>query len=117
MAFEPQRRGRKAEFRAFRLGPGVPRHEMGADGAARNGWEIVLSGELTDKEGELHQKLVDVPRGSSGIIYFDSCGGSAYIGLALATLIRLRGLKATGIVVGECSSARSSRSRLAERVM
>ena len=39
------------------------------------------------------------------MIYFDSCGGSAYVGLALATLIRLRGLKATGVVVGECSSA------------
>ena len=105
MMSEPQRRGRKAEFRPYRLGPAVPRHERPWDGAARNGWELVLSGELTDKEGELHQKLVDVPRGSSGIVYFDSCGGSAYIGLALATLIRLRGLRATGIVVGECSSA------------
>jgi ATP-dependent protease ClpP protease subunit len=66
---------------------------------------LVLCGELTDKQGELHQKLIDVPRSSAGTIYFDSCGGSAYIGLALATLIRLRGLKATAVVVGECSSA------------
>ena len=55
MMSEPQRRGRKAEFRPYRLGPAVPRHERPWDGAARNGWELVLSGELTDKEGELHQ--------------------------------------------------------------
>lgn len=68
-------------------------------------WELVLSGELLDKGGELHQHLVDVPRCSRGIIYFDSCGGSAFIGLALAALIRLRGLRAIGVVTGECSSA------------
>jgi ATP-dependent Clp protease protease subunit len=68
-------------------------------------WEVVLSGELEDKEGSLHEKLVELPRGSRGLIYFDSCGGSAFMGLALASLIRLRGLKATGVVVGECSSA------------
>src|SRR5690606_12191661 len=32
-------------------------------------------------------------------------GGSVYAGLALATMIRLRGLKAIGVVAGECSSA------------
>lgn len=68
-------------------------------------WEIVLAGELTDKEGELHQRLLDVPRNSRGTIFFDSCGGSAFTGLALASLIRLRGLKATAVVAGECSSA------------
>ena len=68
-------------------------------------WEIVLSGEFDDKEASLHEKLVELPRGSRGLIYFDSCGGSAFMGLALASLIRLRGLKATGVVVGECSSA------------
>lgn len=68
-------------------------------------WEIVVSGELTDKEGDLHQRLLDLPRNSRGTIFFDSCGGSAFIGLALASLIRLRGLKATAVVAGECSSA------------
>lgn len=42
---------------------------------------------------------------SKGIIYFDSCGGSVYAGLSLATLIRARELRATAVVVGECSSA------------
>lgn len=68
-------------------------------------WEIIISGELSDKEGELHQKVLDLPRGSRGTIFFDSCGGSAFMGLALASLIRLRGLKATAVVAGECSSA------------
>lgn len=68
-------------------------------------WEIVLSGELVDKDGQLHEKLLDVPRRSRGTIFFDSSGGSAYVGLALASLIRLRGLKVVGIVAGECSSA------------
>lgn len=68
-------------------------------------WEMSILGDLTEKEGEFTEKLLDVPRRSSGIIYFDSCGGSAYAGLALASLIRLRGLKVIGIVSGECSSA------------
>jgi len=68
-------------------------------------WEIVISGELVDKEGQLHEKLMDLPRNSRGTIFFDSSGGSAYVGLALASLMRLRGLKAVGVVAGECSSA------------
>jgi ATP-dependent protease ClpP protease subunit len=38
-------------------------------------------------------------------LYFDSPGGSPYCALSLVSLIDLRGLKATGIVTGECSSA------------
>ena len=68
-------------------------------------WEIVISGDLVDKDGQLHEKLMDLPRNSRGTIFFDSSGGSAYVGLALASLIRLRGLKGIGIVAGECSSA------------
>jgi ATP-dependent Clp protease protease subunit len=68
-------------------------------------WEIVISGELIDKDGPLHDKLLELPRNSRGTIFFDSSGGSAYVGLALASLIRLRGLKAVGVVAGECSSA------------
>jgi len=46
-----------------------------------------------------------VPFGSAGTLYIDSGGGSAYVGLALASLIKLRGLRCTGIVAAECSSA------------
>jgi len=48
---------------------------------------------------------MEVPRKSSGTIFFDTGGGSAYVGLAIAALIRLRGLRATAVVVSECSSA------------
>jgi ATP-dependent Clp protease protease subunit len=68
-------------------------------------WEIIIAGELTDKQGDLHDRLMEVPPKSRGTIFFDSCGGNAFIGLALASLIRLRGLKAIGVVAGECSSA------------
>ena len=84
--------------------PGIGRRPSDFDLETRD-WEIVISGELSDKDGELHQKLLDLPRNSRGTIFFDSCGGSAFMGLALATLIRLRGLKATAVVAGECSSA------------
>ena len=68
-------------------------------------WELAIAGELSDKQGDLLHALLDVPIGSQGTIYFESCGGSAYMGLALASLIRLRGLDATAVALGECSSA------------
>ncbi len=74
-------------------------------GGENEPWEIAINGDLTDKQTDLVQRLMDVPRKSSGTIFFDTGGGSAYVGLALAAIIRLRGLKATGVVVSECSSA------------
>ena len=68
-------------------------------------WEVTVTGELADRQSDLLNRLVDVPAGSRGIIWFDSCGGSVYAGLALATIVRTRSLQAIGIVVGECSSA------------
>lgn len=68
-------------------------------------WEIAIFGDLTDKQSDLMEKLLAVPRGSQGTIFFDSSGGSVYTGLALASLIRLRGLDADAVVAGECSSA------------
>ncbi len=73
--------------------------------AQDNGWEIGIFGDLTDKQTELFQQLLEVPRGSRGTIFFDSGGGSIYCGLALASIIKLRGLRAIGVVAGECSSA------------
>src|ERR1700685_3307631 len=81
---------------------GSPR--PGNDHAPRD-WELAIHGDLTDKQSDLVSRLLEVPRRSRGIIFFDSCGGSAYVGLALASLIRLRGLKADAVVAGECSSA------------
>lgn len=68
-------------------------------------WEIAIAGDLSERQAELIAKFTEVPAKSKGLIYFDSGGGSVYAGLALATLIRCRELKATAIVVGECSSA------------
>jgi ATP-dependent protease ClpP protease subunit len=69
------------------------------------GWEITLCGDLSDRQGDLLARIAELPRRSRGLIYFDSSGGSVYTGLGLATMIRLRGLRATGVVAGECSSA------------
>jgi ATP-dependent Clp protease protease subunit len=75
------------------------------DGDRTGPWEISICGDLTDRQAELIESLTEVTRQSRGILYFDSCGGSVYTGLALGTLIRLRGLRVTGVVLGECSSA------------
>jgi len=67
--------------------------------------EIALVGDLTENQGDMCQKLVEVEPGGECIVYFDSLGGSPYTGLALMSLILLRDLRATGVVIGECSSA------------
>lgn len=67
--------------------------------------EIAIVGDLTEHENELTERLLDIEPGSQCTIYFDSPGGSPYCATSLMTLIRLRGLRATGIVTGECSSA------------
>ena len=67
--------------------------------------EIPLVGDLTENASELCDKLLSVEPGGQCILYFDSLGGSPYSAIALTSLIRLRGLKATGVVAGECSSA------------
>lgn len=88
------------------MGPYPGPRKMGPPGESPPPiWEIFVGGDLTDNQKELSEQLVELPRESRGVIYFDSCGGSAYVGLCLATLIRLRGLKATAVVSGECSSA------------
>lgn len=67
--------------------------------------EIALCGDLTEHESELTDRLLDVEPGGECLIYFDSPGGSPYCAMSLMTLIKIRGLRATGIVTGECSSA------------
>lgn len=62
-------------------------------------------GDLTEHESDLTERLLDVEPGGECVIYIDSPGGSPYCAMSLMTLIRMRGLRATGIVTGECSSA------------
>ncbi|MBN1589389.1 MAG: ATP-dependent Clp protease proteolytic subunit [Pirellulales bacterium] len=67
--------------------------------------EIAVVGDITEHEPDLFEKLLGVEPGGSCVLYFDSLGGSAYAAVAMASAIRLRGLNATGIVIGECASA------------
>lgn len=67
--------------------------------------EIAMVGDLTDSEADLTDRLLGVAPGEECTIYFDSPGGSPYCAMSLMSLIKLRRLKATGIVTGECSSA------------
>lgn len=67
--------------------------------------EIALVGDLADNQSDLCEKFLDVAPGGECLVYFDSLGGSPYCAIALVALIRLRNLKATAIVAGECSSA------------
>ncbi len=83
--------------------PAIAHGRSAADTAAE--WELAVTGDLGEKQSDLLSRIVEVPRGSGGILYFDSCGGSVYAGLALATTIRVRGLRAVAVVAGECSSA------------
>jgi len=67
--------------------------------------EIALVGDLTENQSELCEKLLDVEPGGECILYFDSLGGSPYCAMSLMSLIVLRGLRAVGVVAGECSSS------------
>lgn len=67
--------------------------------------EIAVVGDLTDNEGDLTDRLLGVAPGGHVTMYFDSPGGSPYCAMSLMSLILLRGLRVTGIVTGECSSA------------
>jgi len=67
--------------------------------------EIAVVGDLTENESDLCEKLLDVEPGGECFLYFDSVGGSPYSAMGLTSLILLRGLQATGVVAGECSSA------------
>jgi ATP-dependent protease ClpP protease subunit len=67
--------------------------------------EIAFIGDLTDNEGELTDRLLSVPQGGDCTLFIDSPGGSPYCAISLTTIIIMRGLNATGVVCGECSSA------------
>lgn len=67
--------------------------------------EIAFVGDLTDQQADLTHALLEVAPGGECVLYFDSPGGSPYCGISLMSLMLLRGLRATGVVAGECSSA------------
>jgi ATP-dependent protease ClpP protease subunit len=67
--------------------------------------EIAVVGDLTEHEAELTERFLSIPPRSECTIYFDSPGGSPYCGMSLVGLLRLRDVRATAVVTGECSSA------------
>jgi ATP-dependent Clp protease protease subunit len=67
--------------------------------------EIPLIGDVDDWENDVVKQLLDAKPKRECVFYIDSGGGSVYGALAVATVIRLRQLACTGIVLGECSSA------------
>jgi ATP-dependent protease ClpP protease subunit len=79
----------------------APKHDEQREGPL----EIAISGDLSEHEHDIYEKLLSVPPGGECTLYFNSPGGSAYAALSLASLIVLRGMNATGVVLAECSSA------------
>jgi ATP-dependent protease ClpP protease subunit len=73
--------------------------------STRSAVDIAMVGEVDDWEAEAIKEMLQVPVGGRCTLYLDSSGGSVYGALAILTLLRLRKLQATGIVLGECSSA------------
>lgn len=67
--------------------------------------EIPLVGEVDEWEADAVKSLLEVREGGECVLYLDSCGGSVYGALAIVSLLRLRQLQATAVVLGECSSA------------
>lgn len=104
--------GQATESESSRLSPYPPPGAWALSSSAKDSeWEAGIFGDLTDKQTELFQQLLEVPRNSRGTIFFDSGGGSIYCGLALATLIKLRGLRAVGVVAGNVPRRRFCRLR------
>jgi len=82
-----------------------PEHDQEQEPERTGPLEVAIVGDLTDNESELTDRLLGVEPGGECTIYFDSPGGSPYCGMSLVTLLRLRGIRATAVVTGECSSA------------
>ena len=67
--------------------------------------EIAVIGDVEDWEKDVLEALLEVPTGGECVFYIDSEGGSVYGALAVLAMLRHRKLRATAIVLGECSSA------------
>lgn len=67
--------------------------------------ELALIGDIDDWEGEAVKELLELKPGSQCAFYIDSAGGSVYGAMATLTLMKLRKLKVTSYILGECSSA------------
>ena len=67
--------------------------------------EIAIVGELTDNESDILENLLEVEPQGECTIYINCEGGSVYSALSIVSLIRLRDIRARGVVLSDCSSA------------
>lgn len=67
--------------------------------------EFALIGDVDDWESDLIKDLLELKPGSECAFHIDSAGGSVYGAMAVLSLMRLRKLKVSSYVLGECSSA------------
>jgi ATP-dependent protease ClpP protease subunit len=67
--------------------------------------EIPVIGDVDGWERDVIRSLLEVPPGGHAEFLFDSSGGSVYGSLAALTLMGLRRITGTAVVLGECSSA------------
>jgi ATP-dependent protease ClpP protease subunit len=67
--------------------------------------EIAIVDDLEKCEKEVLEALLAIPDGGACRIVINSGGGSVYAGLGIATLIRLKRLEATAVVLADCSSS------------
>jgi ATP-dependent protease ClpP protease subunit len=71
----------------------------------KNTPELPLIGDVDDWESDTIKALLETAEGGEVVFYLDSSGGSVYGALAVLNLMKIRRLKATAVVIGECSSA------------
>jgi ATP-dependent protease ClpP protease subunit len=67
--------------------------------------ELALIGDVDEWEADTIKSLLELPDQAECVLYFDSAGGNPYSALAVVTLMRIKHIRATGIVLGECSSS------------
>ncbi|MCS7159503.1 MAG: ATP-dependent Clp protease proteolytic subunit [Gemmatales bacterium] len=67
--------------------------------------DVTLIGDVEDWEADVVNFLLDLPPGGECTMYMDSPGGSVYGALAVLSLLKLRQIRGTIVVLGECSSA------------
>src|SRR2546421_13016711 len=78
---------------------------MAKSRSRKSAHDLAVVGDVDDWEEEVVKQLLELPPQSECTFFIDSAGGSVYGALAVMTLIRLRKLEATAVVLGECSSA------------
>jgi ATP-dependent protease ClpP protease subunit len=71
----------------------------------KNTPEIPIVGDVDEWETDAVKALLEVADGGECVFYIDSAGGSVYGALAVVSLMRIRKVQGTAVVIGECSSA------------